>query len=68
MAVIHPTVPAPVDHSVQSQHVNLASQVADPEIQPSNIVSAAYDEDPFDNSLNINLPESLVELQMDTLT
>ena len=31
-------------------------------------MSTAYDEDPFDDSLSINLSESLVELQMDPLS
>ena len=59
-AIDDQTVAAPVDHGCKDQQVDLALKVADLEIQPSNIGSAAYDEDPFDNRLNINLSESLV--------
>ena len=45
-----------------------AVEMADPvDIEPSNVVASVYEEDPYDESLNLNLSESLVELQMDKL-
>ena len=63
----------PVDVPPPAEPVDVASPAASVDVSPHahaalDIVSAVLDEDPFDDSLNLNLSESLVELQMDTLS